>query len=163
MNSRKVPSIAEIHRLLPRESKYYDPFWARFVLYPLSFPISQLALRLGLSANQISYLGVVVILLGTGLMLTGNREFIILGTLLFNFWAVLDCVDGNVARVHRKTSKYGDFVDSIGGYFAVAFVYLGAGVVAENARAFIPDYLKNINFVLVGALASICDLTMRLL
>ena len=34
---------------------------------------------------------------------------------LFNLWAILDCVDGNIARSVKK-EKFGDFLDAIAGY-----------------------------------------------
>jgi len=120
-------------------------------------------LKIGFSANQVTFFSGIAVVLGMVLMTVDNQPCIILGTLLFNLWAVLDCVDGNVARVRGTISKSGEFIDSIAGYLAWGFVFLAAGAAAENARALAPTYLNGVNFLLVGALASICNLIMRLL
>lgn len=143
--------------------KRFDPYWVRFVLRPLSFPLTWIFLRLGFSANQVSYLSVFISLLAAVLMWSGDRLLVILGAVLYNFWALLDCVDGNVARVRDDCSKYGEFADSIGGYSAYAFVFLAIGVAADRTKALLPVYLDDIDFVFVGAIASIANLTMRLI
>lgn len=156
-------SLAQIRALLPAEKNRFDALWVHFFLRPLSFPVAWVFLRLGFSANQVSYLSVLVSLLAASLMFTGKQAIVVAGAVMFNFWAVLDCVDGNVARVRRQTSKYGAFADAVGGYVTFAFVLLGAGVAAESGRAYIPEILSGVNFIFLGALASICNLTMRLI
>ena len=117
---------------------------------------------MGFSANHVSYLSVLIALLATVLMMTGSYPLSIAGAALFNLWAVLDCIDGNIARVRCQASKYGGFVDALGGYVAFAVVLLGAGVAAEKAGAYVPGSLNSVDFTLLGAIASISNLTMRL-
>ena len=155
------PSLAQIRAFVPPGERF-NSYWLRFVLRPLSFPITWVFMRLGFSANQVSYLSVFVALLAATLMLSDERPLVILGALLFNLWAILDCVDGNVARVRRQVTKYGEFTDALAGYVAYALVFLAAGVAAERSRGFAPDSLSSIDFLFVGALTSILNLTMRL-
>ncbi len=161
MNSRP-PSVAQIRQSVPPE-KSLDAYWCRYILRPISFPVTWVLIRLGLSANQVTYLSVFVVFTATTLMCTGERVLIIVGALLFNVWAILDCTDGNVARVRRENTKYGDFVDALGGYIAFAFVLLAMGITAELSKSNAPDFLHSVDFVLMGALASIFNLTMRLI
>lgn len=156
-----LPSLADIRASVPPE-KRFNSYWCRFFLRQLSFPITWVFIRLGFSANQVSYLSVLVALLAAILMWTHARPLVMLGAALFNFWAVLDCVDGNVARVRREVTKYGDFTDALPGYVVYAFVFLAAGVAAEHSRGLAPDFLRRLDFVFVAALASIFNLTMRL-
>ena len=158
--SSTVSSIVQMYDSLP-PAKRFDAYWCRFVLRPVSFPVTWVSLRLGLSANQVSYFSAIVALLATILMCFPNRLLIITGALLFNFWAILDCVDGNIARAKGKTNKYGDFIDAFAGYVAYGFVFIGAGVAANHAISFYPSFLSEIDFVLVGALASVSNMTMR--
>lgn len=160
--SSTIASIEEIRASLPPEKNRFDSLWVRFVLRPLSFPITWLFLRLGFSANHVSYLAVLVSLFAAVLMGTGDRNVVILGALLFNFFAVLDCVDGNIARVRKQASLYGGFMDALGGYVAFACVFPAAGIAAEQARQIPLPVIDNLNFIIIGAIAAISNLTMRL-
>ena len=158
--SSKYPSIRQIRASLPPE-KRFDAYWSRFVLRPVSFPITWVFLRLGFSANQVSYFSAIIALIAATFMCFDSRSLVITGAILFNFWAVLDCVDGNIARTRGKTTKYGDFVDAFAGYVAYGCVFLAAGVAAKHSISFAPSFLSHVDFVLVGAVASISNMTMR--
>jgi len=161
--SSTVPSLAQIRASLPPEKNRFDSLWVRLVLRPLSFLVAWVFLRLGFSANQVSYLAVLVSLLAAVLMGTGERNVAIVGAFLFNCFALLDCVDGNIARVRRQASPYGGFMDALGGYVAFACVFPAAGIAAEHAKQQIPfPVMDNLNFIIVGAIAAISNLTMRL-
>ena len=51
--------------------------------------------------NQITILSVFIGLGGCLLFMLGSKDKIIIGALLINVWAVLDCVDGNIARLTK--------------------------------------------------------------
>ena len=159
----QIPSLAEMRASLPPEKNRDDPLWLRFVLRPLSFPIAWMFLKLRFSANQVSYFSVLVALLGTVSMMIDNRLLIIVGALLFNAWAVLDCVDGNVARATGPESKYGPFVDALSGYVATALVILSIGVAAEHQKPIELLFLNHIDYMLVGAITLVSRLTMGLI
>lgn len=156
------PSLAQIRASLPPEKNRFDPLWGQFVLRPLSFPITWVLIRLGFSANHVSYLGILVSLLAAVLMGIGQRNAIIMGAFLFNAFAVLDCVDGNIARIRNQASPYGEFIDALGGYMAFACVFPAAGIVAEHAKPISFPIIVNLNFIIIGAIAAISTLTMRL-
>ncbi len=160
--SSTVPSLAQIRASLPPEKNRFDSLWVRFVLRPLSFPVAWVFLRLGFSANHVSYLAVLVSLLAAILMGTGERNVAIVGAFLFNCFALLDCVDGNIARVRKQASPYGGFMDALGGYMAFACVFPAAGIAAEHAEQIPLPVIGNLNFIIVGAVAGISNLTMRL-
>jgi len=152
--------MRQIRASLPPE-KRFDAYWLRFLLRPVSFPITWVFLRLRFSANQVSYFSAIVALLATIFMFSDGRLLVLTGAILFNFWAVLDCVDGNVARARGKTNKYGDFVDAFAGYVVYGCVFLAVGVAAKHSINYAPDFLSRIDFVLVGALAAVSNMTMR--
>lgn len=52
----------------------------------------------------------------------------LIGAILFNFFAVLDCVDGNMARVSGKASLWGGWADAITGFIAYTSVFFASGV-----------------------------------
>jgi phosphatidylglycerophosphate synthase len=120
-------------------------------------------LKLRFSANQVSYFSVLVALLAAVSMMTGNRLLIIVGALLFNVWAVLDCVDGNVARARGQANEYGSFVDALSGYIATALVILSIGVAAEYQKPVELAILNRVNYMLVGGIILVSRLTMGLI
>jgi phosphatidylglycerophosphate synthase len=145
MSGRWV-SLAEIARTVPKGAASSDSVWTQLVLRPLSIVVTAALLPLGVSANAVTYFGIVVCLAAAALMAAGDRAALIAGAALFNFFAVLDCVDGNVARV-RGGSAYGPWVDALGGYVAYTAVLLAAG-----AAAGVP---------LAGGVAAAANLLMR--
>jgi phosphatidylglycerophosphate synthase len=54
------------------------------------------------------------------------------GALLLNLFAVLDCADGNIARVTGTMGPWGGWADALGGYAAYFAALLGAGMAAET-------------------------------
>ncbi len=161
--SSTVPSLAQMRASLPPEKDRLDSLWLRFVLRKLSFPVTWVFIRLGFSANYVSYLSMLVVFGGTILMSIDDYFARMLGAFLFNFWVLLDCVDGNIARVKQQVNAYGEFADAMSGYIAYAFVFLGMGIAAEHTKPIMPGVMNQMNFVVMGALASICHLTTRLL
>lgn len=158
-----VPSLAQISASLPPDKNRYDSLWVRFVLRPLSFPVTWIFMRLGFSANQVSYLAALVSVLAAIFMGIGKKSLVLTGALLFNFFSLLDCVDGNIARVQKQESPYGGFMDALGGYVAFACVFPAAGIAIELAKPIHFPIIDNLNFITVGAIASISNLTMRLI
>ena len=77
-------------------------------------------------------------------------------------WLVLDCVDGNIARCLKQKKLYGSFIDGMGGYFTVGFVYLAIGISAYRLGGIVLD--KGNDWILIaGALSSISDILARLI
>ena len=161
--SSTVPSLAQIRASLPPEKDRLDSLWLRCVLRKLSFPVTCVFIRLRFSANYVSYLSILVAFCGTIMMSVDNHFAIILGACIFNLWALLDCVDGNIARVKQQASEFGAFVDAMSGYVAYAFVFLGMGIAAEHMKPLIPAIMNHLNFVIIGSLTSILQLTTRLI
>lgn len=157
-----IPSVSQIRALLPPDHSRFDSLWVRFVLRPLSFPTARMFMGLGFSANHVSYLAVLVSLLAGILMAIGERNTVIAGALLFNCFALLDCVDGNIARAQKQASPYGGFIDALGGYVAFACVFPAAGIAAEHTNQISIPFVENLNFIIVGTVAAISNLTMRL-
>jgi phosphatidylglycerophosphate synthase len=121
-------TIRAVMESLPPEKVKQDGLWTRFVLRPLSFPLSALALNLGLRAGAVSYFSALVSLAGgllfsfPGYLLPG------LGVILFNFFSLLDCVDGNMARTAKTAGPWGGWADAVTGFIAYTSVFFGSGI-----------------------------------
>jgi phosphatidylglycerophosphate synthase len=143
--------------------------WTFYVARPLSFPVTALCLRLGVSANQATALSVPVFAAGALLLAFGSWGAAVAGALLINAWLVIDCVDGNIARYRRTASSFGGFADAISGYVVLGTVCFSAGIGAfvwpSNTLAgqWLGWGSEDLAFALIaGAWASLASLWIRL-
>lgn len=149
--------LDEIRASLPRAKNSRSSLWVRSVVRPLSFYVTWLFLRLGITANAASYLSAAVALAGSILLLFPEHSFRLLGAFLLNLWLLLDCVDGNLARLAGESNPSGEFADAIGGYTATGFAYLAVGYAAA-----ITEPVMSTTLLLLGAVTSIANLFSRL-
>ena len=59
---------------------------------------------------MVSVLSWIVIFVAAVLLSVNNFGCMLAGVILTNFWLVLDCVDGNIARVKKTKTFMGDFL-----------------------------------------------------
>lgn len=147
----------EIRESFP--SSKSDAIWAKYILRPLSFPVARGFIRLGFSANQITYISIILILFGSALLFFESFVLAIVAATFFNLFALLDCVDGNVARVTDGENTYGEWVDALGGYIAYTFTFVTTGWFVEATYQEV--WLIDINFLLIGTIAALMNLLIR--
>lgn len=86
-----------------------------FILYriyrPASFPLSAGLIKLGFSANQVTLLSLVTLLVAVVLFWTGDQSLMVLGALSYMLAFILDFADGNIARYHKKPNYFGKLID----------------------------------------------------
>jgi hypothetical protein len=123
------PSLGEIRAGYSEQKRQRERhfLWVPLVRIP-SFYIAWAFVRLGISANQTTYLSIVVGLLGCVLLARGGWATMLVGALLANAWFLFDCVDGNIARYHGISSTYGHFIDTLGGYTMYGLIFPSVGV-----------------------------------
>lgn len=121
-------SMREIRMSLTGEKKAADGIWSTYILRPLSMPLTWLALRMGLSANAVSWWSALFALAGGILLGLPGFRLPAIGILLLFIFSVLDCVDGNVARVSGTASPWGGWSDAIVGFIAYTAIFFGSGV-----------------------------------
>ena len=99
----------------------------RFFNRPLGRPLSKLLVRTPVSPNQVSIVSIVVGVASAWFFARGN---FVAGALVFQLCAIIDCVDGDLARALFKQSRLGKWLD-LGGdqivHFSV-FAAIGVGV-----------------------------------
>jgi phosphatidylglycerophosphate synthase len=121
-------TLQDIKNSLPEEKRHSDGLYTRAVLRPLSVPVVWLALRMKLSANTVSYLSAVFSISGGVLFALPGFWVPLWGAILLNIFAVLDCVDGGIARVTKTTSAWGNWADAVMGFVAYTAVFIGSGM-----------------------------------
>jgi 1L-myo-inositol 1-phosphate cytidylyltransferase / CDP-L-myo-inositol myo-inositolphosphotransferase len=94
----------------------------------LSRRLTRWLLRTPLSPNQITVLAGVVGVLGALWFVPGGYWGPLLGALLLQFSVVLDCCDGEVARMKFMESPLGDWLDIVCDTVVALAIFLGLGV-----------------------------------
>ncbi|MCL2186027.1 MAG: CDP-alcohol phosphatidyltransferase family protein [Treponema sp.] len=120
--------MSEIIASLPPEKIKQDGLWTRFVLRPLSFPVSWLALCMRLSPSFISYFSGLLAIAGGVLFALPDFFLAGIGIIILNIFSVLDCVDGNMARVTGKAGPWGSWADAVMGFIAYTSVFFASGL-----------------------------------
>jgi phosphatidylglycerophosphate synthase len=141
MTARRTPTIAEVRaggQPAGLKDRRNEEHWAgRLYMRDVSPYVTWLSIRLGLAANHLTFLmvgcgvlaGVVVALPLTGL---GWLLGAVAGALLVQAYLLLDCSDGEVARVTGRTSIIGVYLDRIGHYLSEVALLAGLGYRAQG-------------------------------
>lgn len=112
-------SPSRFYKEFPKEKRKKDTIVCRFLVRPISFLFSSLFACLGIGANAVSFISLLCGLASCILLVLDFffdiKILVLISIILFFVWAILDCVDGNLARTVKK-EKYGDFFDAIAGY-----------------------------------------------
>lgn len=146
---------------MPEWKRRKDPPLSRLFYRRAGFACAALFANLGVSANAVSYISLLVGAAGCLLYLPRSFACHVAGALLINLWLVLDCTDGCIAR-SVKGQPFGDFADSSSSYTLVALMGSMMGVAAYfEGGALVAAGTPWI--ILVGALASTSDTLMRLI
>lgn len=143
---------------LERQKKDKESFWVYWVTRKISFWITPILIRAGVSANQATVFGILVGIIAAGFIITGAFWYVFFGAILMQFWLIMDSVDGNIARIRKKPSLLGKFLEELNGEIMSALFFTSIGIAASRMPGFFP-FPFNINpspylFIVLGALAS---------
>ncbi len=96
----------------------------RFLNRPLGRYLSKILIHAPFSPNQVSIVSTLVGIL-SGWFFAGG--YFISGAFLLQISAIIDCVDGDLARVLYKESRLGRWLDLVGDQFVHIAVFAGIG------------------------------------
>lgn len=155
-------TIRDVVASMPKDKASLEPIWGKLFVRPLSYPLTVLAIRIGLTPNMVSIISIISAVIGSVSFATGRFSLMILGIVFFSLFDIFDCVDGNIARTKRISSYMGEFYDAMGGYTMCAFSLFSVGVAAffSSRTIFIYDSFM---LVVLAALGSITDIFSRLI
>ena len=146
---------------LPVKKNSNSSWWVKLWVRKVSFLFTYLFINLGFSPNGVSVISIFVALFSFICFAVPTTGALVLAIVGINLWLILDCVDGNIARCIKQKTIYGEFVDDIGGYYVVAFVYLAIAI-----RAYVDGgVLMNDShwIIVIGAVSCISDILARLI
>jgi phosphatidylglycerophosphate synthase len=134
--ARQPPfTLADIRRSYTaekRQEEIYGEWGAAFLYRPISFVLTALLLRYSISATAVTGAAIVLALTLPVFALAGSLSFLPVGCVAI-IVAVLDCVDGNIARVTETTSPRGHYLDFLADVIFRSMLYLALGIVAAEA------------------------------
>ncbi len=147
------PAKAKTDKLIP---------WLYFVIRPLSILVTKPILKTPISPVQVTFLSMLATLCGFALLGFGQSVGMrVYGWTGFFAWAVLDCVDGNVARCKGLASERGALWDATGGYMALSLIFFACGIAAYYDTNNI-EFLDKHFYIVLGGLTSLMSLFPRL-
>jgi phosphatidylglycerophosphate synthase len=135
---RKGAKVADVRRYGQPpglKDRRNEEHWAgRLYMRDVSPYFGWIALRLGFSPNQLTYLMMASgVLAGVVVSLPAPELWTALGgAVLIQVYLLLDCVDGEVARYLKQTSVAGVFLDRIGHYLSEISLLVGLGFMAQG-------------------------------
>lgn len=153
-------SFKQIVDSLPKKKNSKSSLWVKIVVRKLSFIFTYLFINLGCSAWMASIISIIVAVAGTVCLCIDSIVCRIIGVILVELWLVLDCVDGNIARVRKTSSEMGEFIDALSGYYVTGFVYLAIGVSAYYTTRFSNYALA---FLILGGISTVAGLLARII
>lgn len=151
-------SVKAFREGLPDWKKSKDPLICRFIYRPISLLLSPLFCEIGMSANAVSCFSILVGVLACVLFCVSMP---LIAALVLIIWAILDCVDGNIARTVRKDPS-GAFFDAVSGYICQALLFACIGFYLYGTTGGLLVDAGNPVIIFVGSLASLFDILSRL-
>lgn len=136
--------------------------WVTIAVRPLSVLLIKPLIGSKTKPTTITKWSVLACLAGFSFFAFGNSlTRSLVGWLFFFVWAVLDGVDGNLARCTNQCSQLGDLWDTMGGYAAMVLMYFGAGIAAYSDTC-VYDFTKTANYLILGGATAIMSIFPRL-
>lgn len=157
-------SLEQIINSRSEHKKYIDKLdiWVYLIVRPLSNILTWIFLRLHLTANLATLVATLIGFIGTVLLMIPGHT--LLGLILINLWIVFDCIDGNIARTTKTSSKIGEFLDGVSGYIFLSLLYMGIGVsVFHDYGLIIGSRNQAWIYILMGAVTSMACILPRLI
>jgi len=118
-------SIEEQRRrgLEGRNDRLHPPSWSgRHVTRRISPYVTRLFLKMGVSANQCTVLRM-LLTVGVGLVFTSPEPIVWVGAALLGYGViVLDCVDGELARINNMSTTGGTYLEGLSAQFAQPYL-----------------------------------------
>ena len=95
---------------------------------PLAYIFVKIIFPTNITPNQITSFALIIGVIGGILYVFNTHLFLIAAATLLIVYDVLDCSDGQLARLKKNGTFFGRILDGVSDYFVSTAVYLGIGV-----------------------------------
>jgi 1L-myo-inositol 1-phosphate cytidylyltransferase / CDP-L-myo-inositol myo-inositolphosphotransferase len=110
----------------------------RYFNRPVGRLFSRFLVCTSVTPNQVSVFSILIGLVSAALLATGTAGTALAGALCLQLSAVMDCVDGDLARALFKQSSLGKWLDLVGDQVVHVGVFLGLGIGQSRLGAAAP-------------------------
>lgn len=136
-SSLKLIEVEELFDLI-----FYRPLAAIFV---------KIIFSTNITPNQITTIALIIGVIGGMLYALNSYFYLVIAALLLITYDVLDCSDGQLARLKKNGTFFGRILDGVSDYFVSTAIYLGIGFgFASNSD----DPLFNWGLVILAGLTN---------
>jgi len=101
----------------------FDLFFYR----PLAFIFVKIIFPTNITPNQITSVALIIGVIGGVLYAFNTHFYLIIAAILIITYDVLDCSDGQLARLKKNGTFFGRILDGVSDYFVSTAIYLGIG------------------------------------
>lgn len=158
--------IENVTMSLEKKAVAKNDWFAFYIGRPLTYVLTIPFLYTNLSPNAITLLSIFPLIIGFMVFyIAQSKMALVIGWLLYFLWALLDGVDGNVARYKKQFSKLGSVYDAMSGYLAMVFTFFSMGIVAAHFDGILSNYMQ-INgeiYIILGAMSGVFMIFPRLI
>lgn len=103
--------------------------WVDLIIYrPLGFLVALPLALTPVTPNQVTFLSAIAGVAGGVALALGDPTWLMWGAILYMFSNVLDCSDGQLARMTQTFSRYGRIYDGVADYVVGLATFLGIGI-----------------------------------
>ena len=108
---------------MPQAEEVFDLIFYR----PLAFMFVKGIYRLPITPNQVTLLSLIAGFAAAWFFSTGNPALLVPGAIWYAAANILDCADGQLARLQNSGTLLGRVVDGVADYFSSIAIFLGIG------------------------------------
>jgi len=149
----------EFKSYLSKDKREADPFVSKKFYRPVSLLLGWQLYRLGMTANSISILSILIAFFSCSFFISGDQSLSLFGSIFILIVGITDCIDGNIARASKQLSSRGAWLDALSSYLIAAFLPISLGIYAfQNYNYF---YFSG-DWLILGSLMSINNILIRL-
>lgn len=130
----KVASIKTLYKKcsknkLQTNTAFLDENWySRYIGRRVSILFTWIFLHLGVSPNIITFFCLIFGIAGSVLIAIPKTNYLLVGSVLFQLYMILDSSDGEVARITNRKSVLGSYLDKLIHVFIYSVLYIAIGV-----------------------------------
>ena len=106
-------SLSELRDFAVDKKGENETVYAYYFLRRLSPFFTWIFLRLGVSANMVTVLGLLLAVAGSMMFYSTSLVYWVAGWAMYQLYYILDCSDGEIAVLTDSTSDFGGFLDKI--------------------------------------------------
>lgn len=155
--------IYEIAMPIDKRNQEKMNIWVHMVVRPLSIIMTIPLVKTKIKPTTITKCSLIACIIGCFLYCYDTSMIAKLtGWACFFLWAILDGVDGNLARCINQCSAHGELWDATGGYAAMILMYFSAGIAAFFDSNSI-EYINHFWYLIMGGATALFSIFPRLI